>query len=138
MIEDRRLYRVWSTMIQRCTNPNSTNYCYYGAKGIKVCERWRIYANFCADVSPTYRPGLTLDRYPNNNGDYEPDNFRWASPSEQTQNSRGNSKLVTINGITLNHKQWAERTGISYNTLNFRLRTGWSLEDALTRPKGKR
>lgn len=81
------IYSIWESMIQRCENPNNTNYKWYGARGIKVCERWHKFENFYADVGNPPE-GMTLDRYPNNDGDYEPTNWRWATASEQVANSR--------------------------------------------------
>jgi len=70
----------------RCTNPNATGFNSYGGKGITVCDRWlNSFENFLADMGP--RPdGCTLDRYPNNHGNYEPGNCRWATHSEQRRN----------------------------------------------------
>lgn len=74
-------------MMQRCYNPNNNSFKNYGARGIRVCDRWRhSFADFAADVGP--RPhGASLDRV-NNNGDYEPDNVRWATRVEQMNNTR--------------------------------------------------
>jgi hypothetical protein len=72
-------------MIQRCTNPNNIKYPAYGARGISVCERWRTFENFFADMGE--RPqGKTLDRHPDPAGNYEPVNCRWATPLEQRHN----------------------------------------------------
>jgi hypothetical protein len=84
------LYKCYQNMIHRCYDEASANYQYYGGRGIKVCERWLGkdgFKNFIADVGD--RPeGKTLDRYSDNNGDYEPGNVRWATPKEQRANSR--------------------------------------------------
>jgi hypothetical protein len=76
-------------MIGRCEDSNQPAFKYYGARGIKVCERWRgSYENFLADMGRRPSPVHSLDRYPNNDGDYEPSNCRWATDSEQNSNKR--------------------------------------------------
>lgn len=79
-------YTSWDCMIQRCTNPNKARYPDYGGRGIKVCARWFSFQNFLADMGP--RPdGMTLDRK-ENNGNYTPNNCRWATADEQYANQR--------------------------------------------------
>jgi len=80
------LYRTWKGMRERCRYEKHKDYAIYGGRGIKVCDRWLNFENFVADVGE--KPlGYTLDRV-DYNGDYEPNNFRWASPSEQSKNQR--------------------------------------------------
>lgn len=79
-------YKRWSAMIQRCTNPNNTNYEYYGERGITVCERWKDFNNFLSDMGEPPK-GHTLDRRDNNKG-YSPENCRWATLSVQRINQR--------------------------------------------------
>jgi hypothetical protein len=81
------IYQVWRDMIQRCDNPKNRAYKNYGGRGIKVCERWHTFELFYEDVGDPPK-GKSLDRWPNNNGNYEPMNFRWASRYEQRLNSR--------------------------------------------------
>lgn len=79
----------WSNMISRCYNTNNPRYKDWGGRGIKVCDRWRhSFLNFLEDMGE--RPkGMTLDRYPDPNGNYEPGNCRWATPKQQAENKRG-------------------------------------------------
>jgi hypothetical protein len=82
-------YRAWLNMKDRCSNPNNIRWDYYGGRGIKVCKRWRqSFEAFFADVGPAPSPAHSLDRYPDMNGNYEPNNVRWATASQQAHNRR--------------------------------------------------
>lgn len=107
-------------MIQRCTNKNVKCYGDYGGRGIKVCDRWlHSFANFLADMGK--RPaGKSLDRFPNNAGDYEPGNCRWATHHEQMQHTR-RTRLITAAGRTQTLSVWARETGLSKAGLHARL-----------------
>jgi hypothetical protein len=128
-----RIYQTWKSMRSRCHNPNDPSFAYYGAKGIVVCDRWReSFENFVADMGE--RPlGHTLDRYPDNGGNYEPSNCRWATRRTQTLNT-SRTKWITFNGETLCMKDWAERVGLLQETLWTRLNRGWPIEKALSTP----
>jgi len=82
-----KTYRAWLSMKQRCFYPKHKNFKYWGGRGITVCERWLVFENFYADMGDKPE-GKSLDRYPNNDGNYEPGNVRWASPDEQANNRR--------------------------------------------------
>jgi hypothetical protein len=79
-------YNSWSNMIRRCTNPDHPRWADWGGRGITVCERWRDYPNFLADMGEK-PPGTTLDRI-DNDGPYNPGNCRWSSPARQQRNTR--------------------------------------------------
>ena len=81
-------YRSWVEMRRRCTNRNSIGYRYYGGRGIAVCERWSSFENFLADMGKKPTPRHSIDRYPNNDGNYEPGNCRWATAKQQASNRR--------------------------------------------------
>jgi hypothetical protein len=96
-------------MVQRCNNPNSAAYEYYGARGISVCERWQSFENFFADMGE--RPRQTsLDRK-DNDGNYEPDNCRWATRKEQMRNTRATAQIM-VGGRSVCAAEAAEIAGI--------------------------
>jgi len=80
-------------MIQRCTNPNSGRWIYYGDQRIAVCDRWRKFENFLADMGKC-PPGLTIERM-DNDGNYEPGNCKWATTAEQALNKRKAGTALT-------------------------------------------
>ena len=127
-----RVNSIWRGMIKRTTSPNHVEWQNYGARGIKVCERWRTYKNFYTDMAPTYRIGLTIERI-DVNGDYEPGNCRWATTVEQARNKR-NTRMATWQGRTMPLADWADELGISLELLRDRLSRGWTVERAFTTP----
>lgn len=123
---------TWMSVISRTRNPNNHAYPRYGGCGIKVCDRWRAFPTFYADMGPTYRDGLSIDRI-DNDGDYEPSNCRWATPREQQRNKSTN-RHIEWRGESRVLADWVDRTGISESTIRRRLERGWSVERALTAP----
>lgn len=123
-----RAFSVWSSMRQRCTNQKFRYFADYGGRGIKVCDRWQVFAAFLADMGQPPE-GSTLERV-NNDGDYEPSNVRWASKKEQANNRRS-SRWIQHAGKLQTLQQWADQTGIKRATIAFRLDSGWPPDRAL-------
>ena len=122
-------YKKWTGMHRRCRGHNPKDLAYYGEKGIGICDRWKSYESFLADMGAC-PPGMTLDRIDNSKG-YEPANCRWASTQVQA-NNRSIAKVLTFKGESLNLTEWARRMGIGQPTLSYRMKAGWSVEKALT------
>lgn len=122
-------YRSWVDMISRCSDPRDKDFKDYGARGIRVCERWADCAAFVEDMGAR-PPAMTLDRV-DHNGNYEPDNCRWATQIQQARNRRS-TVLLTFNGKTQCAKDWATETGLRYQTLLSRLKAGWPVARALS------
>ena len=125
-----RIYSIWNNMKRRCYNPKSPNYSYYGGRGITVCDSWHVFENFLADMGEP-PSGMTLERIENNVG-YCRENCRWATKSEQANNRRSN-RILEFDGKSQTMAQWAEETGIKWDTLYNRLRSGWPIERVLTK-----
>ncbi len=134
---NKKEYRTWIHMMNRCYKPQEPGYKDYGGRGIKVCKRWHNIKLFVKDTWPPPSNKHTLDRYPNNNGDYKPSNFRWATKKEQQNNMRSN-RPFTIDGKTMNLSEWRDLYGISHATLCYRLKNGIDIKTALTTPPDKR
>jgi len=117
-------YDAYNHIKQRCYNQNDKEYKNYGGRGIKMCNRWlESFENFFSDMGKKPSSKHSIDRFPNNDGDYELSNCRWATKIEQTLNRRC-TVLVTHNGVTKNLYEWAKITGIKPNTLYFRIYRG--------------
>ncbi len=123
-----RAYKTWMGLRSRCEYKRHPQYHNYGARGIRVCDRWRQFENFLADMGEPPE-GMSIDRI-NNDGDYSPDNCRWATIVEQRRNTRINV-LLTFRGKEQCVAAWAEEVGLSRKTLQTRLRRGWPVERAL-------
>lgn len=109
----------WHHMIDRCTNERNKHFADYGGRGIRVCEAWMSLRQFVADMGDPPE-GMTLDRWPDKNGNYEPGNCRWATPKQQAQNTRRNV-MVVCEGETLCASEVADRIGIKRSTLYSRI-----------------
>lgn len=121
-------YESWKAMRGRCYNKNNEAYPDYGGRGIGVCKRWfKSFENFFADMGKKPSPQHTLDRYPNNDGNYEPSNCRWATKRQQAENTRRN-RYVEYRGEFVLITRLAERLGISDDTIRNRIKKGWPID----------
>ncbi len=123
-----RTYRSWAAMKSRCRTDRLVE-C-YSAKGVTLCERWRSFEMFLADMGE--RPeGMTIDRI-DPNGNYEPGNCRWATPFQQAIN-RTNSHRLTAFGRTMTIMEWSKETNIPFQTIRHRILRGWNDERAVSK-----
>lgn len=128
-------YRTWANMKYRCFNPRAKQWPGYGGRGITVCDRWAdSFFAFLADVGPRPSPLHSIDRFPNNNGNYEPGNCRWATSLEQSERKRS-TVLVEWRGQLMPLKWAARDAEVTYECVLRRLRVGMALEEAITAPK---
>lgn len=129
-------YRCWLKAKGRCLDLNDPGYPNYGGRGIRVCERWlgpTGFQNFLADMGRKPSPAHSIDRI-DVNGDYCPENCRWATRTQQNNNTRRNIVLSHA-GKSMTIAEWSRETGIDYKIIHARVQImGWSAEDALTRP----
>jgi hypothetical protein len=122
-------YKAWSAMLARCNNPKSKEYHNYGGRGIRVCEAWHKFEPFFADMGE--RPaGLSIDRI-DNDGNYEPENCRWADWKQQNRNRR-NNKMMEFRGERISLAELAERHGLGYRLVWRRIKRGLSAEEAVS------
>lgn len=131
-------YNSWHGMQARCHCSSNKDYPRYGARGIYVCARWRdSFENFLADMGERPSPQHSLDRWPDNNGPYAPDNCRWATVKEQARNRR-TTRRVIFNGEEVSLSECCETLRVHYATATQRMGRGWSVEDALLVPAGQK
>lgn len=133
-----RLYTTWKDMLRRCFNPKCKSYPNYGGRGITVCNEWKSsYLNFKSwALHSGYTDSLTIDRI-DSNGNYEPSNCRWVTLKVQENNTRKN-RFLEYHGISHTVSEWANILEISYPALLNRLKRGWSLEKAFSKPVQQR
>lgn len=128
-------YNTWAHMLTRCRNQRHKQYAEYGGRGISVCEAWHSFENFYNDMGEKPK-GMSLDRI-DNDGNYEPLNCRWATVKQQIRNRRISPKYE-IDGMMRSLGDLAEKYRIPVRRLYERMRSGWSLEDALSKPIRKK
>lgn len=136
--ERDKLYDIWRQMIARCYDENNISYCRYGARGIKVCQRWLVgtsrlkpHRAFYQDMGPRKEDNLSLERI-DNDGDYTLENCRWATKKEQTRNTRANV-FLTYKGKTQCIVDWARELDINRTTIASRIKAGRPIEQILSK-----
>ncbi len=128
-----RLYETWKNMRRRCNDPTNKRFEQYGGKGVKICPEWDDYEVFREwAMANGYREDLTIDRI-NLNGDYCPENCRWADALTQMNNTTRN-RFIEYCGQTKTVAQWARYFGMKPYMLNSRICKGWSFERAIYAP----
>lgn len=127
-------YNTWSLMKRRCHKESSIDYPLYGARGIKVCDRWKNdFSSFLEDMGSAPSIEHSIDRWPNNDGNYEPGNCRWATAKEQRRNQH-RVKFLECRGELKTPAEWAETSGVSNKRIYARIKRGWSIERAIFTP----
>jgi hypothetical protein len=129
-------YQTLCSMLQRCNNPSSQAYKYYGGKGVKICDEWNgldKYLTFLSYMGRRPSRAHSIDRWPNREGNYEPGNVRWATPSEQTRNTSRNV-MVVFQGRRMCLTDAAKQKGVKPQTLQTRIASGLSPQQAVDKP----
>lgn len=130
--KNTRLYRIWKSMRSRCNNKNENSYKDYGGRGVSICDEWNKFEAFRSwSLEHGYNDELSIDRI-DCDGNYCPENCRWANAVTQANNTRRNH-LLTHNGETRTMAEWSRKTGISYQKIKCRInKCGWDVDRALT------
>jgi hypothetical protein len=133
-----RLYRIWVGIKNRVFNNNERSYVDYGGRGISICDSWKDNFEEFQDWSLRngYQDTLSIERK-DNNGNYCPENCKWATDLEQAKNKRSN-RVVTIGEETLHLQEWCRRYKIKHNTVCQRVTYGWTYEEAIVTPIGQK
>ncbi len=130
-----RQFNIWHGMVDRCFNGSNKSYSRYGGRGITVCEKWLTFEGFWDDMKDGYDVSLTIDRI-DNDGNYEPENCRWATNEQQANNTSTNIKY-TINGKPYTVSQLSRQYNIPVETLRSRIKNGLTPEEAISKRRFK-
>jgi hypothetical protein len=135
-LKQHRIYKIYYNMIARCYNDKTSHFKDYGGRGITICDEWLGESGFVNfydwSMKNGYSNDLSIDRI-EVNGNYEPNNCRWATNEEQANNKR-KTIYIEINGETKTLKQWCEFYNLNYNSVRYRIKSGWNKTLALTTP----
>ena len=126
-------YDTWAAMKARCTNKNNKEFARYGGRGITICASWMAsFEQFLADMGEKPSSSHSIERI-DHNGNYSPENCRWATTVEQSRNKR-NNRWITANGKTMLIGDWAKEIGLEKSSIYLRIRKGWSEQMAVLTP----
>ena len=129
-----RLYKIWLGIKKRCLNKNCSRYKYYGGRGINICNEWKddfkSFSNWAQQNG--YTDELSIDRI-DVNGNYSPENCRWSTKEQQSNNTRSN-KYLEYKGIKHSMSEWCKLLGLNYYKIRSRISSyHWSVEEAFER-----
>lgn len=129
-----KMYVCWRNMFERCFTPTNNKFSLYGGRGITVCSRWvKSFEHFVEDMGEPPSLQHSIDRI-DNEKDYCPNNCRWATRIEQTNNTRNNVRHILSTGEQGTQAELCRKYNISYFTFKTRIKNGWTPEEALTTP----
>lgn len=131
-------YKAWCHIKDRCYNEKNKQFKDWGGRGIKMCDRWKdSFDNFLSDMGLKPSKKHSIDRFPNNDGDYEPSNCRWGTSKEQN-GSRRNNVIIEYNGECLVQRDWSKRLGVCEHTINRYINKGKSIGDIIEHFKDRK
>lgn len=129
-------YRSWQEMRVRCSDPTVISFSNYGGRGISVCARWHSFENFLTDMG--VRPSESSLERNDNTKNYDPNNCRWATRTEQNRNKRSN-RVLLYKGERRCLSEWCERLAIPYPRTYYRVFVkGWPVGDAFELPNKRK
>jgi hypothetical protein len=125
-LKENAAYGPWKCMWLRCTRKKDKGYPRYGGRGITVCDRWKSFEAFLEDMGDRPSGQYSIERR-NNDGNYEPSNCYWATPTEQGRNKQTN-RVIVFDGRAMCVAAWADEFRITYAQMYMRLKNGWTME----------
>lgn len=127
-------YTCWIDIKERCLNSKHKYFEYYGGRGITICDQWRDdFMSFLSDVGERPSDKHTIDRWPDNDGNYEPGNVRWATRKEQVANRRS-TRFVIVDGQKIPLSDAIRMLGLNRRLVCARIERGWTAEEAISKP----
>ena len=126
------IYRAWISMMSRCTDPKHESYRYYGGRGISFHHSWNSFEQFYNDMGDLPFPEAQIDRKENDK-DYGPTNCHWVT-AVVNQSNKSNNRYLSYDGESKTIAEWSRVYGIAHSVISYRIRAGWTIDDAITLP----